>query len=53
MVYNILHESTAVSTLGERYQKLTFYSIQAMVFLQSYVTMLGGCLGETENKRIC
>ena len=53
MVHNILHESTAVSTLDERYQKLTFCNIRAMVFLQSYVTMLGGRLGETENKRIC
>ena len=31
----------------------TFVHVQAMVFLQSYVIMLVGCLPQTENKRIC
>ena len=30
-----------------------FCDIQAMVFLQSYMTMPGGRLWETENNRIC
>ena len=32
---------------------MNFCDIRAKVLLQSYVIMPGGCLPETENKRIC
>ena len=32
---------------------MNFCDIRATVLLQSYVIMPGGCLPETENKRMC
>ena len=39
--------------LGQRFQKLNFCNIRAVIFFQSYVIMPAGRLRETESKRIC